>query len=183
MSDLHCQSLRIPERLHREDRPLLAFEDSEERLFRRFPIAQDNMEACIKFGDMSVNRERLSTTEISLVEDVLINEKTGELYEECGVAVFDVKSLRSTEPDGLWRVEDVLGAFELRPKHAPNICNYSHSEIEVYKDGAKQRRIKPTLVKLAIRYHLRSRISVALPTELKGKVLKMEPDKPIDDPT
>jgi hypothetical protein len=148
---------------------MVEFDAVGELLFRRFNLHNEaSVTACIKFKDMSVNREHFAAP-----DDVLINTEDGGRYEACGVVEFSVESLRAPTQDGCWRLQDVPGDYELRPVHKPERCNYAHSEVVVYKDGQRHGNIKPTTMKLAIRRELESRIRVRLPAERAGERLPL----------
>lgn len=169
MADPHCTDRGIPDHLHHEDRPLVEFDAARELLFRRFNLQNEaTITACIKFKEMSVNRERLSAP-----DDALFNTEDGGRYEDHGVVEFAVESLRAPTEDGCWRLDNVPGAYELRPVHKPGRCNYAHSEVLVFKDGQPQGNIKPTTMKLAIRRDLEPRIKVRLPVEQAGGQLPL----------
>lgn len=169
MADPHCTRLGIPSHMHREERPFMEFVLSEELLFRRFNLQNEaTVTACIRFKEMSVNREKLSAP-----DDVLFNTERSGRHEGHGVVELSVASLRAPTEDGCWRLDGVPGAYELRVVHTPDQCNYAHCEVVAYKDGEKQANIKPTTMKLAIRRDLTHQIKIRLPAERSGGTLPL----------
>ena len=166
MIDAHCASLGIPDHLHQSGRPPVSFEDLRELLFRRFHLLMEaDVAACIKFGDMSVNRAALSTP-----EETLLNDETGGIHESCGVIAFPVSAL-----SGDWPTDGPSGQvhYALSAEHDPMRCNYAHSLVVVLKDGIRLTKIKPTSVKLAMRRALQRHIQIRVPASRQGESLPL----------
>jgi hypothetical protein len=165
MADQHCANLGIPEHLHQEGRDATPIADSE-ILYRRFNLhTEGDISACIKFGDMSVNRGSLSSA-----DDVLINSETGANYQDHGVIEFPVEALR-----GSWTAQDQKPSinYSLAAKHVPLRCNFAHAEVEVFKDGKKTAQLKPPTVKLKMRQQLQQFVKVIRPISISGSSLPL----------
>jgi hypothetical protein len=126
-----------PARMMRNGRPINNNFEPQERLFFRLPpdidIGPDDKPdaSCIKYPDMSVNREKESEP-----DDVIFG------FSGWGVAAFmvaDVPPPLKSEggPEFTYKVE-----------HVPLENNYAHSEVRTYKDGVHSRKVKmPETVK------------------------------------
>lgn len=165
MADQLCANLGIPAHLHHEGRPVTVVLAAES-LYRRFNLlTEGDISACIKFGDMSVNRGSLSAP-----DDVRINSETGSIYPDCGVLEIPANALR-----GAWPVKDRGSEinYSLEARHVPLRCNYAHAEVEVLKDGTKVPKLKPPTVKLEMRRQIQSLARIVSPATRQGESLPL----------
>ena len=166
MSDSSCNKIGIPERLHHEGREIVAFDKPGETLFRRFNLEnQGDITACISFKNMSVNRGLLSE-----LKDALLNTQTGETYLGHGVIQFCVRDVELVSI----KLEMNNSVYGLRPVHAPNKCNYSHSEVIATKDSHLTPEINSATVKLEMRKAFKRFVKVALPIDRAGEELPVK---------
>jgi hypothetical protein len=169
-SDPECAAKGIPEHLHRVGREPDPVFESDELLYRRFPLNKPDLTAAISFKRMSVNRGKYCNSP----DDVLWNSTDGGRLEGFGVLEFEVGALGLT----VRHPHDPV-SFALRPDHTPEPCNYPHTEVVAFAvsaaDGTETaiQDIKPPSVKLRFREHLQNLARIALPTEKAGEALSL----------
>lgn len=175
--DEECSSKGIPGHLHQLAQLVDSGFLSEELLYCRFKFYEADLTAVIKFNRMSVNRGKFCKSP----DDVLWNDKIGGRYENVGVVQFPVSALQ-----GSWahpNDKQFPVTYSLEPEHKPERCNYPHSEVvtmELNREtgtSTSVSKIKPPSVKLEIREHLQSLVTIALPIDRSGETLPIEPPR------
>jgi hypothetical protein len=130
MADPACVALKIPERLHTEDRkPDQQFEPSEV-LYRWLPKTYPQTELKASFRltqDESVNRGKYS----KYPADVLFNIK-GPHRVGHPILAFEVRQLRQ-QLSRRENNEDAIYSFDVC--HKPENCMYPHCAVEVRRNG------------------------------------------------
>lgn len=186
MADPVCSALRIPEHLHREERELVPDFAPSEVLFRRFKMkpSEQTIFECIslyqevrnpdgtkrKLFEMSTNR-RGRNGELSTAEDALINTDTGERRDGYGVLPLRADYF----PGEVLEYEDRRFVVEVR--HAPERCNYAHSNVvslEIDKEGRRTPAKLPGPLMLALRERIEADARIELPAERRGQRLKLK---------
>jgi hypothetical protein len=138
-----------PERMFRSGRPVDQVFSPDENLYFRY---KDNetvdgriIPVGIRFPDFSVNRSKYSEP-----EDVLIPS-----YAEYGILTFKVKDIPAPERTN----ETTL--YEWKAVHEPLDDNYSHSEVQTFKNGMYTKKLDvPKTLKKKFRVILSERMSI-----------------------
>ncbi|MFB2969202.1 hypothetical protein ACE1CD_09545 [Aerosakkonema sp. BLCC-F183] len=138
-----------PERMYRAGRPVDPDFSPEEKLYFRYKemeiVEGRVMPTGIRFPDFSVNRSKYSEP-----EDVLIPS-----YGEYGILTFKVKDIPAPERTN----ETTL--YEWKAVHEPTEDNYSHSEVQTFKNGMYTKKLDvPKTLKKKFRVILSERMSV-----------------------
>ncbi|MCL1468906.1 hypothetical protein [Argonema galeatum] len=145
-----------PERMYRAGRPVDPDFSPEENLYFRskeIPTVDERViPTGIRFPDFSVNRSKYSEP-----EDVLIPS-----YGEYGILTFKVKDIPAPE------TTNKTTLYEWKAVHEPTDDNYSHSEVQTFKNGEYKKKLDiPTTLKKQFRMILSERMSV-IPEQKKG---------------
>lgn len=138
-----------PERMYRAGRPVDPDFSPEENLYFRYKemetVEGRVIPTGIRFPDFSVNRSKYSEP-----EDVLI-----PCYEDYGILTFKVKDIPPAERTN----ETTL--YEWKAVHEPTEDNYSHSEVQTFKNGMYAKKLDvPKTLKKKFRVILSERMSV-----------------------
>lgn len=143
-----CSSLRIPERLHTNNREI----DNDfrgEEIYRRFNISgeRSNWEnnRTLSASIFPVDRDSCNRQKFSLSpNDVLYNTRpqdNGAHYLHHGIIMFKAEAVE--EFDETLTENGKNRIFKLRIEHVPTECMYPHCEVHVFENGVKLDLTKP----------------------------------------
>lgn len=137
MSCDNCIELGVPEHLCAFDKEEKVAFDEEEVLYRRIPgnlprsieeLSAEHLNAIFPLRNDSYNRSKLSNP-----EDVLVDHE-GRKYENhssISIPIKEVNSIKMDVPDN----DKNSRVFSLVVRGDILHCNYSHCEIDCYKNG------------------------------------------------
>ncbi|SFD27066.1 hypothetical protein SAMN05518672_1011380 [Chitinophaga sp. CF118] len=139
-----CGIQYIPERLHRNSRPLIEeFEVGECLYMRCKPEFADNPYKNISIAELSHNRAGLSIDILCNPDDVLYSIKHDEpfeKYEDKEVCTLEIKSLTPNNRYKKTFTQEKNGEVytgEIELLHDPELCMYPHSIFRVWLNGEK----------------------------------------------
>lgn len=148
-----CEKLGIPKHLHRNSRPVDNIFMPDEILYRYFAAPGDKQDWKTQDGISAtlfpVTTDSCNRSKYCLAStDVLYNDLTGEYRHDMGILAIPVNVFLLPYS---FLDKKIYRTFTLIPNHAPNECNYAHSQIEVYESGIKMPKPPPRTIKALIR--------------------------------
>ena len=179
MDEEACSISYIPERLHRNNRPIIDHFEVGECLYMRCkPDVVHNPYMGISITELSHNRQGLSTNYLSIPDDVMYNidiEKNYEIIPDRVICILKIKSLNAenkyrkvfTQTKNEHQHECVIELL-----HDPECCMYPHAVFRVWLDNIRitYDNYEKTINKL-------KEIKQKLKYELASMIVRLEVDQ------